>query len=154
MYYTVKDVARQTGLTTYTIRYYIKEGLFPRVSVDKRGRHLFTDMDIETFYIIQCLKRCHMTIKEIRSYIDWLDEGDVYIERCLSLFEDKQTVIKKELQRLTECMDAVNYKVWYYQKAKEAGTLSVHNDMSEQDIPEDMKTIRARMKDVQHMIDD
>lgn len=152
MYYTVIGVSKKTGLSPHTIRYYLKEGLFPSIKTDTRGRRLFSQTDIETFYMIECMKRCGMTIHEIRQYMAWLAEGDQNIDKCLSLFQEKQRIMTAELQKLQECAEAVEYKVWYYEKAKAAGTISVHDTMSRDDIPERMQAIRSRMSHVERLI--
>ena len=151
MFYTVKDVSQKTGLTPYTIRYYLKEGLFPAIQRDSNGTRLFSDIDIETIYMIECMKRSGMTINEMRQYIQWLEVGDINIDKCLSLFQEKQQHLQKQLKQLLECIDAVNYKVWYYQTAKEAGTISVHDSLPESQIPTDMRDIRARMIHVKRL---
>ncbi|NCB93241.1 MAG: MerR family transcriptional regulator [Clostridia bacterium] len=153
MFYTVKDVSQRTGLTPYTIRYYLKEGLFPAIQRDSNGTRLFSDADLETIYMIECMKHCGMTINEMRQYIQWLEEGDMNIDKCLSLFIEKQFHLKKTLKQLLECIDAVDYKVWYYQTAKEAGTISVHNNMPKDHIPEKMQNIRSRMIHVKRLTD-
>ncbi|NBJ93132.1 MerR family transcriptional regulator [Parablautia muri] len=56
--------------------------------------------------------------------------------------------LSEKIRKLKECVDAVDYKVWYYEKAKQAGTLSVHNTMKKEDIPPRMQTIRSRMSHV------
>lgn len=112
MFYTVKDVSERTGLTPYTIRYYLKEGLFPSIQRDSNGTRLFSDVDIETIYMIECMKKSGMTISEIRQYMQWLEEGDCNIDKCLSLFCEKKQHLQEQLKQLLECIDAVNYKVW------------------------------------------
>lgn len=154
MFYTVIEVSQKTGLSPHTIRYYLKEGLFPAIKRDSRGTRLFSQTDIETFYMIGCMKRCGMTISEIRQYMTWLAEGDQNIDQCLNLFQEKQKILAKELKKLKECADAVDYKVWYYKKAKEAGTLSVHDTMKKEDIPDKMQTIRSRMIHVKRMTEE
>ena len=52
MLYTVKEVSEKTGLTPYTIRYYLKEGLLPNVERDSNGTRLFKESDLESFYMI------------------------------------------------------------------------------------------------------
>ena len=151
MFYTVIEVSRETGLSPHTIRYYLKEGLFPAIKTDARGTRLFSQMDIETFYMIECMKNCGMTISEIRQYMTWLVEGDQNIDKCLDLFREKQQVLAAELQRLEECAEAVEYKVWYYEKAREAGTISIHDTMKKEDIPERMQMIRSRMVHVKRL---
>ena len=65
---TLKDVAERTGISIYTLRFYAREGLFAGVPRDKNGTHVFAESDIETVYIIECLKKCGMSIREIRDF--------------------------------------------------------------------------------------
>ena len=151
MLYTVKEVAEKTGLTPYTVRYYLKEGLFPNVERDSNGTRLFKESDLEAFYMIECMKRCGMTISEIHRYMEWLMEGDRNIDKCLALFQGKMDVLKNEMHRLKECMEAVSYKIWYYETAKAAGTLSIHETLPPDEIPKNMKKIRSRMMNVKRI---
>ena len=151
MFYTVKEVSQKTGLTPYTIRYYLKEGLFPGIQRDSNGTRLFSNLDIETIYMIECMKHSGMTINEIRQYMEWLEEGDINIDKCLALFREKQQHLQEQLKQLLECVDAVNYKVWYYQTAQKAGTISIHNDLPDNQIPEKMREIRSRMIHVKRL---
>ena len=151
MLYTVKEVSQKTGLSPYTIRYYLREGLFPSIERDSNGTRLFNKTNIESLYMIECMKHCGMTISEIRQYMEWLSEGDQNITQCLNLFIEKQHVLENEMKRLQECMDAVTYKVWYYKTAQEAGTISIHDNMPTEDIPKNMQEIRSRMVDVKRL---
>ena len=121
MLYTVKEVAEKTGRTPYTIRYYLKEGLFPMVERDSNGTRLFRESDLESFYMIECMKRCGMTINEIKQYSSWLMEGDQNIEKCLHLFQGKMKTLQDELKRLNECIDAVRYKICIIQQLRMPG---------------------------------
>ena len=40
------------------------------------GYRIFTEKDIATLRIIDCLKKTGMPIKEIRQFSDWLEQGD------------------------------------------------------------------------------
>lgn len=151
MLYTVKEISEKTGLTPYTIRYYLKEGLLSNVERDSNGTRLFKESDLESFYMIECLKRCGMTINEIHQYMEWLMKGDQNIGKCLSLFQEKKAVLENELKRLKEVIEAVDYKIWYYETANNAGTHLVHETMSQEEIPKDMKSIRARMVNVKRI---
>ena len=46
-YYTIKDVAKRTGISAYTLRYYDKEGLLPFVRRSDSGIRIFTEEDFE-----------------------------------------------------------------------------------------------------------
>ena len=149
--YTVKDVADKTGLTQYTIRYYAKEGLLPTVQRDKNGVRQFTDSDLEAIYVIACLKNCGMKIKEIKKFIDWTLEGDSTIDERLNFFQEKYIELQEKISQMYETLDAIRYKIWYYKKAHAAGTVAVHDEINPADMPEEMRKIKGRMKDVKRI---
>ena len=77
--YTIKDAARIMGVPTSTIRYYDKEGLLPFVERLASGYRIFTEKDIATLRIIDCLKKTGMSIKEIRQFSSWLEQGGLLL---------------------------------------------------------------------------
>lgn len=106
---------------------------------------------MEAIYIIECLKNCGMTIKEIKEFTDWTLEGDSTIDKRLQLFREKYYAMQEKICQLKETLDALKYKVWFYEKAQEAGTIEVHDKMKPEEVPLEMKEIRDRMKHVERV---
>ena len=145
---TVKDVAKKTGLTPHTIRYYAKEGLLPTVKRNSHGVRIFTENDLEAIYIIECLKNCGMTLKEIKQFTDWTMAGDSTIDKRLELFRNKFADLQEKIRCMNETLDALRYKIWFYEVAQDAGTVEIHDKLTAEEIPVEMREIRARMKHV------
>ena len=148
---TIKDLAERTGHSIYTIRYYAREGLLPGAQRDKNGVRLFTEEDLESIYIIECLKNCDMSIQEIKDFTRWTLAGDATINERLKLFRDKCALLEGKLAKLQETLEAVRYKIWFYETAQRAGTVAIHDEMSPEEIPDEMREIRARMKHVDRL---
>ena len=51
MEYTISDIAKLMGVSTYTLRYYDKEGLFPNVK-RVNGIRIFEDKDFEWLRVL------------------------------------------------------------------------------------------------------
>ena len=69
--YTIGQVSEMFGLPISTLRYYDKQGLFPgmeRIS----GIRKFSEKEIETLRVIECLKRSGLEIKDIKQFMDWV----------------------------------------------------------------------------------
>ena len=66
MNYSIAQAAKEMNLTTYTLRYYDREGLLSNVKRDKSGKRIFTKDDMEMLSLICCLKNTGMPIKEIK----------------------------------------------------------------------------------------
>ena len=50
------------------------------------------------------------------------------------------------MAELRETLDVVNFKCWYYETAQKAGTTAVPDGMTDDELPEDMRQIRARLR--------
>ena len=148
---TIKDIAARTGHSVYTIRYYVREGLLPGARRDKNGVRHFTEEDLESIYIIECLKNCNMSIQEIKDFTQWILAGDSTIGQRLELFREKYELLKDKLAKLQETSDAVRYKIWFYDTAAKEGTVAIHDELTPEEIPEEMRNIRARMKHVERL---
>ena len=59
--YTIKDAAEIMKVPASTIRYYDKEGLLPFVGRDASGYRVFTEKDLATLRVIDCLKKTGMS---------------------------------------------------------------------------------------------
>lgn len=151
---TVKNMAEMTGLSVHTIRYYLKEGLLPTVGRNEHGVHIFRESDLENFYMIECMKRCGMSIAEIRQYLTWLvEDGDSHIDDFIQIFERQHDKMTEKLAKMQECLDSIEYKLWYYKRAKEEGSISIHSCMEAEDVPERMAKIRANMMNAKQLIE-
>lgn len=137
MIYTIGEIAKKLNIAASTLRYYDKEGLLPFVERSGGGIRMFKDDDLSGLKIIECLKKTGMPIKEIKHFIDCCMEGDSKIEERLSIIEIQRDAVIEQMQEMQEMLDLLNYKSWYYQTAKEAGTCAVHDDMKIENIPKE-----------------
>ena len=66
--YLIKDLARSTGYSIYTLKYYLKIGLIKEVSRSPETRfRYFNDTTIERLKKIRELRKEKRTIKEIQN---------------------------------------------------------------------------------------
>lgn len=151
MYYTVGETARRLGVAASTLRYYDKEGLLPFVERSSGGIRMFKESDFEWLSIIECLKKAGMPIKEIRKFIDWCLEGDSTIEQRLQLIQEQKRRVEEQIVQMQETLGVLEYKEWYYEKAKEAGTCRVHENLKKEEIPEKLRNERDKAKGVQYI---
>lgn len=123
MEYSIGQISEKFNLTISQIRYYDKEGLLPNLK-RVNGIRKFDDNDVETIFLIECLKKCGLQIKEIKQFIEWTKEGDNTIDLRLEFFNKQKQKVEKEMQELNKVLDMVKYKCWYYQKAKELNSIN------------------------------
>lgn len=146
MVYTVGEIAKLLGVTASTLRYYDKEGLLPFVERSSGGIRMFREFDIEWLRVIECMKKAGMSIKDIRQYIELALKGDDTIELRLMMFRRQKEVLQQKMAEMQHTMAMVEYKCWYYETAKAAGTVEVPQNMKESDVPKQFHDIRRELK--------
>ena len=146
MFYTIGEMAKKLGVAASTLRYYDKEGLLPFVERSESGIRMFNDSDYEFLKIIECLKHTGMQLKDIKKFIYLVMEGDKSIDDRLLLFKKRKEEVEKQIEKLQNTLDVVNFKCWYYETAKKAGTTAVPDNMRDEELPEELRKIRTQLK--------
>lgn len=146
MFYTVGEMAKKMNVAPSTLRYYDKEGLLPFVERSGGGIRMFKDSDFEWLSIIECLKKAGMPIREIKYFIDWCMEGDSTIDKRLALIDRQREAVRQQMKQVQDTLDMLDYKHWYYETAKQAGTCAVHSSIKDEDVPEEFRGQRQRAK--------
>ncbi len=123
MRYSIGQVAKKTGLTAHTLRYYEKEGLLPFVQKTGSGLRVFSDTDIGWLEMIECLKGVGMSLKDIKQYIDWFREGDETLLQRLEMFQQQRAHLENQMEQLNKYMAKINYKIHLYTEAVRLGSL-------------------------------
>ncbi|WP_418555126.1 MerR family transcriptional regulator [Phascolarctobacterium faecium] len=142
--YTVGEIAKIIHVSSYTLRYYDKEGLLPFSKRDAAGRRIFDDKDLELFGVINCLKRTGMPVKEIGNFVKLYMAGDETLSERKIIFEKQKEVARKQLEEIQGIYDYLNYVCWFLGKAQEAGTVDIKYSLQEKDVPEELRAIKAR----------
>lgn len=148
MTYTVGEMAKFIGVAPSALRYYDKEGLLPFVERSAGGVRVFHEEDCEWLKIIECLKRTGMPIKGIKRYMDLAIQGGATIDERLELLLRQREVIRRQIEELRQTLDILEFKCWYYETAKAAGTTAVLRDMTPAEIPEPYRTAGKRLKEL------
>lgn len=121
MSYTISEVAKMMNVSSHTIRYYDKEGLFPLVK-RVNGIRVFEDKDFPWLRMLNCLKNINMPIKKIKEYVDLALQGDATLEQRYQLILEQEALIEKQIKELKYYKKQIDFKKAYYEKALEAGT--------------------------------
>ena len=121
MSYSISDVAKMLHVSTYTLRYYDKEGLFPLVK-RANGIRVFEDKDFPWLRMLNCLKNLNMPIKKIKEYVDLALKGDETLKERYQLILEQEESIQRQIKELKYYKKQIDFKKAYYEKAIEAGT--------------------------------
>lgn len=139
MYYSIGEVANATGIAISTLRYYDREGMFPNMERSNGGIRVFSDTEINTLKVIDCLKASGMSIKSIKEFLVWCQEGDSSLSKRREMFYTRLEEVEKQIEALQSTKNVLKYKCWYYDTAVEAGSEDVVKNLPDDEIPEDVR---------------
>lgn len=146
MYYTVGEMAKRLGVAPSTLRYYDQEGLLPFVERSEGGIRVFKESDYEWLQVIGCLKKTGMQLRDIKTFIEMAMQGDQTIELRLALITKQKESVKAQIAELEETLRTLEFKEWYYNTAKENGTTSVPRNMTLDELPEEFREVRLKLR--------
>lgn len=139
MNYSIGEMAQKLGISTSTLRYYDKEGLLPFVKRSEGGIRIFKEEDFRWLHLIDCLKKTGLSIKEIKTYIDLSLTGDSTISERLQIMQKHRENVVDHIHQLQRMLYLIDYKCWYYETAQKAGTCKIHENIQEDNIPEEFR---------------
>lgn len=148
MLYTVGEMAKVLGVPASTLRYYDKEGLLPFVERSSGGIRMFSDRDYEWLKVIECLKKSGLSIRDIRAFIDMAARGDESLSERHELFRSRRDAVRKKMEEMQETLDLLDFKCWYYEQAIQDGTEEKVRSLSLDEIPEQHRKIKKKIKTI------
>ena len=96
----IGELARATGLTPKTIRFYEFEGLIPDPPRTSSGYRAYVDSDLVRLEFILKAKRLGLSLDEIRGILRLHDLSEPTCVHVRSLLEEKVAQIEKAIQEL------------------------------------------------------
>ncbi|KUN18639.1 MerR family transcriptional regulator [Streptomyces corchorusii] len=98
---TIQEMARRSGFTEPTLRYYEKIGLLGRVARDESSGHRRYDpATADRVEALACLRSAGMTVSGMRRYLDLLARGDSAAAEQRDLFAAQAEKLAADIERL------------------------------------------------------
>ena len=112
--YTMMQVCRETNLTYQALKYYCNEGLIPYVKRDDNNRRIFDEKDVKWIKDLVCLKKCGMSIQEMKEYLDLCLKGESTIPQRKKMLTAKQEALRASIKELEDSVAYINWKQRFY----------------------------------------
>lgn len=112
--YTMKQVCLETAMTYQALKYYCNEGLVPNVKRDKNNHRVFDEKDLKWIKDLTCLKRCGMSIQEMKLYLDLCLQGESTIPQRKEMLTQKQASLRAAINELESSIAYIDWKQNFY----------------------------------------
>ena len=112
--YTMMQVCREVDMTYQTLKFYCNEGLVPNVKRDKNNRRVFDERDVKWIKDLVCLKKCDMSIQEMKEYLALCLQGPSTILQRKEMLSRKKEALLSSIEELKGCVDYIDWKQDFY----------------------------------------
>jgi DNA-binding transcriptional MerR regulator len=116
---TIQQVARQTGLSVHTLRYYERNGLLEPVDRASSGHRRYSEEDIARIEFLTRLRATGMPIRQMQEFTRLFREQPAAIAERRAILETHERAVKVHIQELQRNLEAIQWKIDYYKQLED-----------------------------------
>jgi len=110
----MKEVCDQIGISYETLRFYCNEGLVPNVKRDKNNYRIFDERNVSWLESLQCLKKCDMSIKDMKRYMNLCLDGASSIPDRKYMLAVQRELLLSKVSEINESIAYINNKQKFF----------------------------------------
>ena len=113
---TILEVARATGLSAHTLRYYERIGLIHPIDREQNSHRRYTPEDLGWIDFLTKLRATGMSIKDMQRYAELQRQGEATLPERLAMLQSLRDQVEARMQELGEHLKLIHYKIEVYQR--------------------------------------
>ena len=110
----IGDIARRTGRSIHTIRWYESQGLIPGVVRDRGGRRVYGEFHVGWLDLMERLRHTGMSIRQMRAYTALVKQGAATLPQRRALLAAHQRHVCENIAHWTAALALIDAKVEFY----------------------------------------
>ena len=111
---TIQEVAKVTGLSTYTLRYYERIGLIHPIDRKENTRRCYTMDDVGWIDFLLKLRATGMSIRDMQRYAELQRQGEETLPERVEMLRALRDNVEARINELNEDLNLVRYKIEIY----------------------------------------
>ena len=141
---TFDEVAKRTGLTAYTLRYYERIGLIAPIGRAPGGQRRYAASDMAWIEFLLRLRTTDMPIGKMQTFAKLRGAGDSTVPDRRQMLEEHLTQVLSEIEAMRQSAEALQAKIEYYRSFEQSLASGSHSDEGHAD--EHRKPLRTRTR--------
>lgn len=117
---TIDEVAKRTGLTAYTLRYYERIGLIAPVARAAGGQRRYAASDLAWIEFLLRLRTTNMPIGKMQTFAHLRGAGDSTVPARRQMLEQHLTEVLAELDAMRQSALALQDKIAHYRSLEQS----------------------------------
>lgn len=112
----IGELARLSGRSVHTIRWYEAQHLMPGAARDAGGRRLFSQAHVEWLGLLSRLRASGMSVRDMQAYARLVRQGKHTLADCREMLQQHRLKVQQRADELSEAMALVDHKIALYDK--------------------------------------
>jgi len=129
----MKQACKELGMTYETLRFYCDEGLVPNVERDKNNYRNFDERNLNWLKSLQCLKRCGMSIKDMKKYMRLCLQGASTIDERKAILAVQKEILLGQINEIQKSVAYIDEKQEYFDGVL-SGTIQYTSNLIDQEL--------------------
>ena len=118
--YTISALARKTGLSVHTLRYYEKAGIIRHVERTSSGRRIYGEDSVACLIGALCLKQARVTLAQIKEFFDATVQGEATLTHRLEIMTQARNNLIDMQESVARSLKLVDFFIEGTQAAVQA----------------------------------
>ncbi len=115
---SINEVAKRTGLTAYTLRYYERIGLIAPVARAGGGQRRYAASDMDWLGFLLRLRATGMPIQQMQEFARLRSQGNATASERREMLEKHLFEVLAQVQALQQSAQVLQAKISYYQQVE------------------------------------
>jgi DNA-binding transcriptional MerR regulator len=112
----IGELARLTGRSVHTIRWYEAQRLMPGAARDAGGRRLFSQAHVEWLGLLARLRSSGMSVRDMQAYARLVRQGKATLVECRELLCEHRKRVRQRADELQAALALVDHKIEMYDR--------------------------------------
>jgi DNA-binding transcriptional MerR regulator len=117
---SIDEVAKRTGLTAYTLRYYERIGLIAPVGRAAGGQRRYAASDMAWIEFLLRLRTTHMPIGKMRAFAKLRGAGNSTVPDRRQMLEEHLNEVLAEIEAMHLSAEALQAKIEHYRSLEQS----------------------------------
>jgi DNA-binding transcriptional MerR regulator len=113
----IAEVSERYGISSDTLRYYERIGLFPPVNRNESGIRDYNEIDIRRVEFIKCMRSAGLPIEALIEYVGLVQQGDETIEARKEILKEQRELLVTRMKDMQKTLDILDHKIEVYENA-------------------------------------
>ena len=144
---SIEEVAKRTGLTAHTLRYYERIGLIAPVARAAGGQRRYAASDMAWIEFLLRLRTTHMPIGKMQAFATLRGAGDSTVLDRRQMLEEHLIDVLAEIEAMSQSAIALQAKIEHYRSMEQS--LASNSIMTQGAADEHPRPLRTRTREAE-----